>query len=680
MNQKRMRRFLAVCLSVVLVTSQSVPAVQAAEPGTEKEEVVYAMLSGNGALEGAYVVNSFVDQDITDYGNYTNVKNLTTTDEIQYENGKISIHTNADKLYYQGDLDVEKTDLPWNIDIRYFMDGTEFSANEIAGMSGFLKIILSITRNESCEHSFWEGYALQAVMTLDSSVCQNIRAEEATIANVGSDKQLSYIILPGKGDTLEITADVKDFEMGEISINGMRLNLNINLDTEQLTDQLQDIKEAAEELDDGAGELDNGTNELEDGANGLEDGVNNLKGGVNTLNDGIKEVKNALEKLDNKSEDLTDGSATVLKNLKKIKKSLNKVNMDTENLKNLSTASSRIKTGINSLVSGLQTINGSIGDYYRALSQAGFSDVNTFVDQHKQAVAALGITDTGRKLVAAYTANGDHDVLQTLGELVKQGDADAVQLYQEYQTSGDGSVISAYVTEMGKRISIESLLKADISYIQGSSALISGIDTQLDSEKGALMRGVVSLQSSYNEFDNNIQELTTTLQTLVTNMNSLKTAINKLVKSYKKLDTGIGEYTAGVNKIVKGYQKLSKGSHNLVKGTSELYKGTNQLLEGVMELHTGTEDMQDGTGEFREKTKDIDSEMLEKVDDKIEEMIGAEIETGSFISKNNTKVDSVLFVMKTSAIEMQKLEETEEAEPEKTSVIQKFLKLFCFGK
>lgn len=80
MNQKRMRCLLAVCLSGAMVISQSVSV--SAETGTEKEEVVYAMLSGNGALEGAYVVNSFVDQDITDYGDYTDVRNLTTTDEI----------------------------------------------------------------------------------------------------------------------------------------------------------------------------------------------------------------------------------------------------------------------------------------------------------------------------------------------------------------------------------------------------------------------------------------------------------------------------------------------------------------------------------------------------------------------------------------------------------------------
>lgn len=697
MNKRRMKTTVAVCLSVMLVISQSVSEVEAAEienainttesssaalSGTEKEEVVYAMLSGDGTLEGAYVVNSFTAQDITDYGNYTKVKNLTTTDEIHYEDGQIRIQTDADKLYYQGDLDIEKTELPWDIDIRYFMDGKEYSAAEIAGMSGSLKMLLSITQNMSCESSFWEGYALQATMSMDSSLCRNIQADGATIANVGSDKQLSYIILPGKGDILEITADVVDFEMGEISINGTSLNLNIKLDTTELTDKLLEIRDAAEKLDDGAGELEDGTKRLEDGADGLEDGAKKLKKGADTLNDGIQDVKKALGKLDNKSGNLTDGSAAVLKSLNKIKKSLDKVNMDAESLNKLSAASTQIQTGIGSLVAGLQTVDGSIGSYYQALSQAGLNDVESFVSQHNQAIAALEITDAGRALYQAYTDSGNAGVLQKLGELVKQEDADAKKLYQEYQASGDSSVLSSYVAQMGKRIQIESLLKADVSYIQGSNALISGMDAQLDKETGNLMKGALSLQSSYREFDKNIQGLTSTLQTLITNMTSLQTGINKLVKEYKKLNTGISEYTDGVNKIVKGYQKLSKGSSELAKGTSELYDGTSEMLAGILELHDGTGEMQEGTGEFREKTKDIDSEMQNKVDDKVEEMTGSGIETGSFTSGKNAKVDSVLFVMKIPAIEIPVDEEAADHQEEvkEISVIQKILDLFGFGK
>ena len=63
-------------------------------------------------------------------------------------------------------------------------------------------------------------------------------------------------------------------------------------------------------------------------------------------------------------------------------------------------------------------------------------------------------------------------------------------------------------------------------------------------------------------------------------------------------------------------------------------------------------------------------------------MTGSEIETGSFTSRKNAKVDSVLFVMKTPAIEIPEDEEAAERKEEvkESSVIQKILDLFGFGK
>ena len=56
-----------------------------------------------------------------------------------------------------------------------------------------------------------------------------------TVAEVGADKQLLYTILPGKGLDTSIYADVQNFEMDAISINGIKLNFNLEIDEEELT-------------------------------------------------------------------------------------------------------------------------------------------------------------------------------------------------------------------------------------------------------------------------------------------------------------------------------------------------------------------------------------------------------------------------------------------------------------
>ena len=314
----RTKKTAPVLLAAILAGNSilgNIPmSAYAAEKSNKKEEVVYAVLDHSGTVDGLYVVNSFTDADVVDYGNYENIKNLTTTDEITQDGDRISFHTDADKIYYQGDL--KNKELPWNVEIHYMMDGTEYFAEEIAGKSGSLKITISVTKNKNCDDSFWDGYALQASLALDTEKCKNINAPEATIANVGSDKQLSYIIMPGKGADLTITADVEDFEMDAISINGTKLNLEFEFEKDDLLSQVSDIQDAIKELndgaislEDGADQLTDGTKDMYDGALSLEDGANSLNDGVKSLNDGIKMVETALNTLNGKSSSLTNGSS-----------------------------------------------------------------------------------------------------------------------------------------------------------------------------------------------------------------------------------------------------------------------------------------------------------------------------------------------------------------------------------
>lgn len=689
----------------------------AAADTQEKEEVVYAVLDNSGKVGGIYVVNSFTSHDVVDYGNYENIRNLTTTDTITQDGDQISFHTDADKIYYQGDLRTKE--IPWNIEIHYMMDGTEYSAEDLAGKSGKLEITMKITENKNCDASFWKGYALQASLALDSKKCTNIEAPDATIANVGSDKQLSYIIMPGKGADITISADVEDFEMDAISINGTKLNLEFDFDQDDLMDQVSDIQDAIKELNDGANDLNDGTGELNDGAKELkdgagqlkdgtkdmydgtltlQDGANSLNDGVKSLNDGIETVQTALNTLNGKSGKLTKGSSQVLEALQQIQTSLKQVNMDTKDLATLSSASTQINTGIGSLVDGLKTIDSSINTYYNSLSAAGISNIDTYIGKHNEALTALSITDTQRALYQSYLASGTEGVMQKLSQLVANGNTEATSLYSQYVNAGnDASVIVNYVTTAGKLIGVETLLKGDVAYIQGSNQLISGIDAALDSQTGQLMAGALSLQSNYKTFNENIQTMTTSLKSLATNMETLKNGINLLVNNYQKVDSGIYEYTDAVKKITEGYDEICKGSYRVVNGTSALYSGTkdlvkgatdlyngssnlsdgsNKLADGTNELADGTSELTDGTSEFYNKTKNMDSEITDTIDDTIDEITGKKIETVSFVSDKNTNIDSVLFVIKTPEIKKPEVEEPVVEEEEKTGFKTKFLKLF----
>ena len=148
---KTNRRVVSIILAVILVGNVTIP-VSASENSSSKEEVIYIMTEANGTVENVNVVNIFEGGSITDYGDYSSVKMLTTTDDITQTDDKITFTSTADKVYYQGTL--EQVEIPWNISIQYFLDGKEYSADEIAGKSGSLEIKLSITQIVNARHRF----------------------------------------------------------------------------------------------------------------------------------------------------------------------------------------------------------------------------------------------------------------------------------------------------------------------------------------------------------------------------------------------------------------------------------------------------------------------------------------------------------------------------------------------
>lgn len=319
---KNYNKIVAVAMAGAICGSSAFTSVSlAATKSSEKEEVIYANLSTSGEIEKIYAVNIFKDKDIVDYGNYDEVKNMTSSDEIKYSNGKITIDNSGDELYYQGIMK-SNTEMPWNIKVKYKLDGKEYKAQDLAGKSGKLEITISIKKNENCKKNFFENYALQTVLQLDTNLCKNIESESATMANVGGLKQLTYTILPGNEKEIKISTDVTDFEMSGIQVNGINLNLGLDtdsIDTSALTDQLTTLQDAVSELDNGANELNDGANQLNTGAVSLADGIKTIQDGLNQLN--------------SKSSSLNSGSSEVLSALKTIQSSLNNVSTSADDLK-----------------------------------------------------------------------------------------------------------------------------------------------------------------------------------------------------------------------------------------------------------------------------------------------------------------------------------------------------------
>ncbi len=657
---KIIKRALPVVLSTALILDTAMPvfaAESAVGTPSEKEEVIYITLAADGSVKNTYAVNSFDGGSVTDYGDYASVKMLNTSDSIQQNGDTITFSTSVQKAYYQGEL--TDAEIPWNISLRYYLDGVEYSADEIAGKSGKLEIRFQITENTNCSGAFYEDYALQASFTLDTEQCSHISAPDATIANVGGSKQLTYTVLPGEGIDTTISADVTDFEMSAVSINGIHLNLNVEIDDAELKGKVNELIDAVEQLDDGAAELSDGSEELldgtsdvKDGASSLHSGMKNLDDGVVTLQNGLSTVQEGLDRLDKQSPTLVNGSTEVKTALVTIQTAVNSISVTSEDLAMLTEASGQIKQAISDLYDGAAMLQENLGyAQYKALMSQNGLDIDSLKAGNTQAISALGQQISALQRTLAQITN-----IPGTEELAAQLQAQIDQLQQ-----------------------VVILLEGNNAAIGGTESYLNGIAAQLP----ALTEGLAALKSQYETFDAAIAQMVNTLSGMMGNLSALSSGINQLVEQYSELDAGIGAYTDGVAQIVAGYSQvmqgvssLTEGSKELASGSGKLYDGTVDLYDGVVSLCDGAQEMADGTGEFREETADMNTQIDEEIDKLLETIGGSMDDPASFVSEKNTNVDSVQFVIQTDAIEVDEADEATTSEEEELSFWQKLRQLF----
>jgi len=517
----------SIAMSLVLSSVMPLGVVSASSKNnTAKEEVVYVDLDANGKVEGIDVVNVFKVKSgdkITDYGNYSNVSNMTTLDDVTYQDGKTTFTASSDgKIYYDGKT--KSNESPWNISIKYYLDGREKSAEEIAGASGKLKMTLKATKNSKYDGpDFYKNYALQSSIEFNSEKVTNIVADGATIANVGEDKKLTYIALPNEGADYTITADVTDFETDGFSINGIPLSLDIEVDDSELLEKVNELQSAIKKLDNGAEKVADGTEKIEDG---------------------IKTIEKYLKKLNSKSSDLNDGSDAFYAALQKLQSALNSA--DFSAVSDLTDASDQIADAIEQLDEGAGTLESSTEysaykstlDAYLKQNYGVTSDTLASTDQYVKLV--LGFTETYLKGVNS----GASDLSNGLAELDEN--------YAEFN-EGLQELASA-VTQLSKlKTVIAELVDAYEDLNSGTSEYTAAVAKILAGYK-ELSSGASSLTSGANSLSSGTTKLRSKTSTLDTTVSD---KIDDLIDSIKG-NADIGSFTSDKNTNVLAVQFVYK--------------------------------------------------------------------------------------------------------------------------
>src|SRR5690625_450038 len=508
----RLNKIVHIIVSFLLIWSILPLPVNAADKGTSygtKDEVIYGKLHANGQINEMYVVNSFYDTtegQITDYGTYENIRNLTDLSTIEKSNKQVIFQTTGEDFYYQGELSEHQ--LPWDIKITYYLDGEKIDADQLAGQSGKFEIHIETKANKTIDPVFFDYYLLQISLTFDPLHFQQITAPKGTEANEGKNKLINFSAMPGEEDIFITTANVENLTMEPISISAIPANLAFDdPDISEMEEDMQKLSDAIRDLHDGVVEL--------------YDGVIDLDDGTEKLNEGSSEFLKGMKTLNNSSKDLVAGSQRIKDAFAEINEALN-IDFDVD----LPSADD------------LKELPGIIRDISQELQE--FSNVLKEIDELLRDIATDGLDE--RDYEKVYAVIDDNEVQQIVDQLVATHAAvKALANINEsipIDLTDAAQQMAQYLAEIADELESNLHLLDELGQI---NELIDGLKT---------------MAREYNQFHRGLVEYSD--------------GVAELTKADGEIDSGIDELSDGTTKLETGVKELVDGTKELHDATSDL--------------------------------------------------------------------------------------------------------------
>lgn len=581
----------AACISAALVAQMAVPVSMAyadSSPNNpKKSQVVYVKTADDGQAQGVYVVNRFddaLDASIADAGDYESTVNLSGTEELSGSDPSFTSKTES--YSYQGNLSAE-TATPWNIEATYYLDGKKLSAEELAGASGHVKIVLCISPNEACDGPYAKNYLVQATASLDSENAWNVTSNKGTTAQAVGETQTTFMVMPGKSATCEVEGDVSDFEFDGWQIVGVPLSMAIEVDDSQFanaTDSLKKLESATQKLSNGAAQV-------KSGAATVGDALDSLAANNKTLNQGTADFSSAISSLASGAQQVdTAVSASLLPGMQQ-----------------LSDGSAQYQAGLNEQAQSYsqQADSIDVDDAQAACQSAASTASETFAQTYATSFAQAYAPAFAQAYAEAIAAGADqHAAMQQASAQASQSAAtqaacsaaasSEVKAAQAKAAQATEALVSAVASKAGSQGAAEALSSASSSYDLIAQGIASATDRSSSTSAAALAKATSQLSSG----------------------------LAQASSAYAQLQQGVSQYTQGVGTLASQYGTFQSGVSSLSSGASELAMQTNG----------------------------IDQKALEQVKDELSDYLNPSFEQQDFVNGDTESIESVQFVYQTGKV------------------------------
>lgn len=654
------------------IADKLMDSVSLKDNDADKDESVYLISDANGNVNKTIVVDHLKNKDkkdtLEDASNLSDIENVKGKEKFTQSGDKLTWQAGGKDIYYQGTATEEP---PVTQKVTYYLDGKEISPEDLAGKSGKVKIRFDYTNTTSYtetvngeKQTVSVPFAAITGLVLGDGF-ENIEVTNGKAEVSDSSSVVLGYALPGLKDSLgikdgdldgdvnipeymEMTADVENFSMPAAMtfvVNASDYVSTDGIDTSDLDDMINDLKEASTQLQDGSKTLAEGTDTLADGLSTLQsklgtfasgvgtlqsglktytDGVSTLSGGLNTLGNSTGALVSGADKLNSGAGQLASGSATLKDGLKSYTDGANGLAKGASDLdagigtlaeksgtlvdgatklddgaSQLSASASSINEGIKSLDTGLKT---PLTDKEKAGYQAAakdsvdkqFSNPDNEANYENTKAKASGVyyetmTSDDSVKQAVQLLKNDSDLMNminaTVGATVETAIKDSVP---DLASKDTATIKKTYNNSPKLQQSVKEVLNLPQT-IPDYDALVSAIvDQKLNDMATKVMEGVAN--NSKDKVGEAVADAAKTgaenaaQSAVITGIESAKSNVSSQINA--KQENGYSLVT-GADALSTGASSLANGTKSLVNSIPTLTGGIKQLKDGSSQLNAG---------------------------------------------------------------------------------------------
>ena len=394
MKINKIHRLTAAALAILCVLPQ---AAQAAAPTIQTDEAVYINLDYYGTPENTRIVKGVSlngHTEFTDYGNYSDVYNMSTLDEPTLGEGEVSwalTDNSLQRFYYECVPDSSTSiQLPWNFDVSYKLNGVPVEAEKCAGASGLIEMNIHAVPNDAAGEYYKNNMMLVCATGIDMSKMLSIDAPGAQVQSIGTYKIVMFMGLPGEESTFTVRIGANEFE----SMGLVLFMAPATLSSLDILSDMRDIKDR----------LGSSGDSLYEGLRSMLNSMQSMQSGLGALSSGISGINSVRQQLMADRGTIDPQIDTALSSLEML---AGKTDSLIPELNSMKTTLTTLSATINSMLGTIQTSSEDIRDYQQLLK-----DLNTTLDNLDDLVQDLQDT-SGDNLLRIHQ-------LQSTVEKVKQ--------------------------------------------------------------------------------------------------------------------------------------------------------------------------------------------------------------------------------------------------------------------